>query len=62
MSARFLDNLATIYIFTLAMLAAVSAWVVTDSVKEEDVISAWVWTVIFLSSSLLAAFLFWRML
>jgi hypothetical protein len=58
-SARLLDNPDIIYIFTLVMFAATSAWLVTDSVKEEDVVSAWVWTVIFLFSSLLAVFTFW---
>jgi hypothetical protein len=43
-------------------IAGASAWVLIASIKEMDAGGAWIWGAIFLLTSLLAAFDFWRLL
>lgn len=45
----------------MAGLAAASGIVMTRSIQEEDVVSAWVWAGVFGATSLVAAWSFWRL-
>jgi hypothetical protein len=47
-------------LLALVSLAVISALAMIASVREGDAASAWMWVAIFLGSSLLAAWLFWR--
>lgn len=42
-------------------VAALSAWILIESVNEWDGGSAWLWGAMFLASSLVAALWFWRL-
>ncbi len=44
------------------LIAAFSAWGLTESVNDCDASSAWVWGAMFLASSLVAALWFWRLM
>jgi hypothetical protein len=54
-----LEDMLLILLLTFVVLATSSAWVVKQSVEEEDAVSARAWAAVFFLSSLLAALLFW---
>jgi hypothetical protein len=43
----------------MIVLAAISGWILRTSLNEGDAGSSWVWAVVFLSTSLIAAWCFW---
>jgi hydrogenase/urease accessory protein HupE len=47
-------------LLVLVSLAAISALAMIASAREGDAASAWMWAAIFVGTSLLAAWLFWR--
>ena len=46
---------------TMVGVAAISGWVLTKSIEEENSGSAWTWGTVFGVTSLVAAWSFWRL-
>jgi hypothetical protein len=46
----------------MIVLAAISAWGMIASVRAQDAGSSWSWSAVFLGTSLIAAWFFWRLL
>jgi hypothetical protein len=55
------NNVLVEMLVAMIGIAAISAWVLVASVKEEDSGSAWMWASIFLGASILDALLFWSL-
>lgn len=59
MSSTYATSLGLL--IAMAWLAAVSVWAIVGSVQAGDVASAWGWAAIFFGVSLLAAWVFWKL-
>ena len=59
---RLLDDALVGLLVAMTGIAAISAGVFVVSIKEEDPGSAWVWAAVFMGSSILDAWAFWRFL
>jgi hypothetical protein len=55
------EDALVVLLVTMTGIAAISAVVLTTSVKEGDSGSAWIWGVVFLMASVLDAWAFWRL-
>jgi hypothetical protein len=55
----YIEAWSTVLIFTLALVALVSAFGVVESVRSEDAVGAWLWGAAFFLASLLFAFIVW---
>lgn len=51
-----------IFLACTVLMAALSAWILIESVNDWDAGSAWMWGALFLASSLFAALWFWRLM
>ena len=58
---RLLDDALVVVLVTITGIAAISAWVLATSVKEGDSSSAWIWALVFLLTSILDTWAFWRL-
>jgi cytochrome bd-type quinol oxidase subunit 2 len=52
------EDVLLVFLLTFVILATSSAWVLKQSIEDEDAGSARAWAVVFFVSSLLAALLF----
>jgi hypothetical protein len=51
-----------VLLVALGGLTAASAWVLVDSIRDGDASTAWMGAAVFLMSSLVDAWLFWRIM
>jgi hypothetical protein len=58
---RLLEDALVGLLVAMTGIAAISAWVLSTSVKEGDSSSAWVWAAVFWGASTLDAIVFWRL-
>jgi hypothetical protein len=57
---RFLEAVRVGMLTAMLGIVAISAAVVVTSINEGDSASAWVWAAVFLLASIIATWLFWR--
>jgi hypothetical protein len=58
---RLLEAVRVGFLAAMVGIAAISAAVVSTSINEGDSASAWIWAADFVLASVIAAFVFWRL-
>jgi hypothetical protein len=56
----FVDSSPVSLLVAMMGAAAISGWALTKFIEEEDSVSAWTWGTVFGAASLVAAWIFWR--
>jgi hypothetical protein len=56
------NTFVLVLLVALGGLTVASAWILVDSIRDGDASTAWMGAVVFLMSSLVDAWLFWRMM